>query len=68
MSGSRKPLSSTTTVVARLASSRASVMPAAPAPMMHTSAMARVLFLIVLVLTMLVFRGSRRLVYYEGLK
>jgi multiple sugar transport system permease protein/multiple sugar transport system substrate-binding protein len=34
----------------------------------YASAMAWVLFLIVLVLTMLVFRASRNLVYYEGLK
>jgi multiple sugar transport system permease protein len=34
----------------------------------YASAMAWVLFVIVLLLTMLVFRGSRKLVYYEGLK
>jgi multiple sugar transport system permease protein len=34
----------------------------------YASAMAWVLFLIVLVLTLLVFRGSKNLVYYEGLK
>jgi multiple sugar transport system permease protein len=34
----------------------------------YASAMAWVLFVILLVLTVLVFRGSRRLVYYEGLK
>jgi multiple sugar transport system permease protein len=34
----------------------------------YASAMAWVLFLIVLVLTILVFRASRNLVYYEGLK
>ena len=34
----------------------------------YASAMAWVLFLICLVLTLLVFRGSRKLVYYEGLK
>ncbi len=34
----------------------------------YASAMAWVLFLIVLGLTILVFRGSRSLVYYEGLK
>jgi multiple sugar transport system permease protein len=34
----------------------------------YASAMAWVLFLIVLALTILVFRGSRNLVYYEGLK
>ena len=34
----------------------------------YASAMAWVLFLIVLILTILVFRGSRNLVYYEGLK
>jgi len=30
--------------------------------------MAWVLFLIVLIITILLFRGSRRIVYYEGLK
>jgi multiple sugar transport system permease protein len=34
----------------------------------YASAMAWVLFLIVLALTVLVFKGSRKLVYYEGLK
>lgn len=34
----------------------------------YASAIAWVLFVIVLVLTLLVFRGSRGLVYYEGLK
>lgn len=34
----------------------------------YASAMAWVLFLIVLVLTILIFRASRNLVYYEGLK
>ena len=34
----------------------------------YASAMAWVLFVIVLVLTLAVFRGSRNLVYYEGLK
>jgi multiple sugar transport system permease protein len=34
----------------------------------YASAMAWILFLIVLGLTILVFRGSRRLVYYEGLR
>ena len=34
----------------------------------YASAMAWVLFLIVLALTLLVFRGSKNLVYYEGLK
>jgi multiple sugar transport system permease protein len=34
----------------------------------YASAMAWVLFVIVLLLTLLVFRGSRNLVYYEGLK
>ena len=34
----------------------------------YASAMAWVLFLIVLVLTVIVFRGSKSLVYYEGLK
>jgi multiple sugar transport system permease protein len=34
----------------------------------YASAMAWVLFVIVLVLTIVVFRGSRKLVYYEGLK
>ncbi|MCS7033068.1 MAG: extracellular solute-binding protein [Phycisphaerae bacterium] len=34
----------------------------------YASAMAWVLFVIVLILTLLVFRGSRNLVYYEGLK
>lgn len=34
----------------------------------YASAIAWVLFVIVLVLTLLVFRGSRSLVYYEGLK
>jgi multiple sugar transport system permease protein len=34
----------------------------------YASAMAWVLFLIVLILTLLVFRGSKNLVYYEGLK
>ncbi|CAN5466684.1 hypothetical protein BH09PLA1_BH09PLA1_16860 [soil metagenome] len=34
----------------------------------YASAMAWILFLIVLVLTVIVFRGSRRVVYYEGLK
>ena len=34
----------------------------------YASAMAWVLFLIVLVLTILIFRSSRKLVYYEGLK
>jgi multiple sugar transport system permease protein len=34
----------------------------------YASALAWVLFLIVLLLTLLVFRGSKNLVYYEGLK
>lgn len=34
----------------------------------YASAMAWVLFLIVLLLTLIVFRGSRSLVYYEGLR
>jgi ABC-type sugar transport system permease subunit/ABC-type glycerol-3-phosphate transport system substrate-binding protein len=34
----------------------------------YASAMAWVLFVIVLIITILVFRGSRSLVYYEGLK
>ena len=34
----------------------------------YASAMAWVLFVIVLVLTLAVFRGSKKLVYYEGLK
>jgi multiple sugar transport system permease protein len=34
----------------------------------YASAMAWVLFLIVLVMTILIFRSSRKLVYYEGLK
>jgi multiple sugar transport system permease protein len=34
----------------------------------YASAMAWVLFLIVLALTILIFRGSKNLVYYEGLK
>lgn len=34
----------------------------------YASAMAWVLFLIVLVLTLVVFKGSKKLVYYEGLK
>ena len=34
----------------------------------YASAMAWILFLIILALTLLVFRGSRRLVHYEGLK
>lgn len=34
----------------------------------YASAMAWILFVIVLVLTLIVFRGSRNLVYYEGLK
>ena len=34
----------------------------------YASAMAWVLFVIVLMLTMLIFRGSKNLVYYEGLK
>jgi multiple sugar transport system permease protein len=34
----------------------------------YASAMAWVLFVIVLALTVLLFRGSRKLVYYEGLK
>jgi ABC-type sugar transport system permease subunit/ABC-type glycerol-3-phosphate transport system substrate-binding protein len=34
----------------------------------YASAMAWVLFLIVLIITMLIFRGSRNVVYYEGLK
>lgn len=34
----------------------------------YASAMAWVLFLIVLALTLLVFKGSKKLVYYEGLK
>jgi multiple sugar transport system permease protein len=34
----------------------------------YASALAWVLFVIVLVLTLLVFRGSKNLVYYEGLK
>jgi multiple sugar transport system permease protein len=34
----------------------------------YASAMAWILFVIVLLLTVLVFRGSRNLVYYEGLK
>ena len=34
----------------------------------YASAMAWVLFVIVLVLTALVFKGSKNLVYYEGLK
>jgi multiple sugar transport system permease protein len=34
----------------------------------YASAMAWVLFLILLGLTLLIFRGTRNLVYYEGLK
>ena len=34
----------------------------------YASAMAWVLFVIVLVLTIVVFRASKNLVYYEGLK
>jgi multiple sugar transport system permease protein len=34
----------------------------------YASALAWILFLIILALTIVVFRGSRRLVYYEGLK
>ena len=34
----------------------------------YASAMAWVLFVIVLVITLLIFRGSRNVVYYEGLK
>jgi multiple sugar transport system permease protein len=34
----------------------------------YASALAWVLFVIILTLTILVFRGSRKLVYYEGLK
>ncbi len=34
----------------------------------YASAIAWILFLIVLVFTMIVFRGSKKLVYYEGLK
>jgi multiple sugar transport system permease protein len=34
----------------------------------YASAMAWVLFVIVLVLTALVFRGSKKMVHYEGLK
>ncbi len=34
----------------------------------YASAMAWVLFVIVLVVTLLIFRGSRNIVYYEGLK
>ena len=34
----------------------------------YASAMAWVLFVIVLIITFLVFRGSRNIVYYEGLK
>ena len=34
----------------------------------YASALAWILFLIILGLTILVFRGSKRLVYYEGLK
>jgi len=34
----------------------------------YASAMAWVLFVIVLIITVLVFRGSRDIVYYEGLK
>ena len=34
----------------------------------YASAMAWILFLIILALTILVFRGSKKLVYYEGLK
>ena len=34
----------------------------------YASALAWVLFLMVLVLTILIFRGSKNLVYYEGLK
>jgi len=34
----------------------------------YASAMAWILFVIVLGLTLLLFRGSRKLVYYEGLK
>jgi len=34
----------------------------------YASALAWILFLIILGLTIVVFRGSRRLVYYEGLK
>jgi multiple sugar transport system permease protein len=34
----------------------------------YASAMAWVLFVIVLIITMMIFRGSRNVVYYEGLK
>jgi ABC-type sugar transport system permease subunit/ABC-type glycerol-3-phosphate transport system substrate-binding protein len=34
----------------------------------YASAMAWVLFVIVLIITLLIFRGSRNIVYYEGLK
>jgi multiple sugar transport system permease protein len=34
----------------------------------YASAMAWVLFVIILALTVLIFRGSKNLVYYEGLK
>jgi multiple sugar transport system permease protein len=34
----------------------------------YASAMAWILFIIILALTILIFRGSRKLVYYEGLK
>jgi multiple sugar transport system permease protein len=34
----------------------------------YASTMAWILFLIVLSLTLIVIRGSRKLVYYEGLK
>jgi multiple sugar transport system permease protein len=34
----------------------------------YASALAWILFLIILALTIVVFRASRRLVYYEGLK
>ena len=34
----------------------------------YASAMAWILFVIILVVTLLIFRGSRRLVHYEGLK
>jgi multiple sugar transport system permease protein len=34
----------------------------------YASALAWILFLIILALTLLVFVGSKRLVYYEGLK
>ena len=34
----------------------------------YASAMAWVLFVIVLILTLMVFKGSKRMVYYEGLR